>query len=129
MTLSISIGLGVTQGGRPAVSYDGPDIVLVGYGQSNWLGHVSTSSSPAAASTGTYYFDTDTEEWTTTVPAGNDVRALLNAIKAAVGDLTVGIVSAGQSGVNIAALLEGAGTGYYETLAERMLAAGAANAP
>jgi hypothetical protein len=117
--------IGMSQGSSGSSSYSGPDIVLVGYGQSNWLRHVSESSTPDAASAGTFYWD---DEWTT-VPTGNGVRALLNAIKSEVGDLTVGLVSAGESGVNIADLLEGAGTGYYETLASRILASGARNAP
>lgn len=111
-----------------AGAYAGPDIVIVGYGQSNWLKHLEVTSSPDAASAGTYYWDPTAGEWTDSVPAGNGIRKLLNAVKAAVGDLTVGVVSAGQNAVAISALMEGDGSGYFDTLASRISASGASSA-
>lgn len=124
---SISIGLGVTLGGRPAVSYDGPQIVIIGYGQSNWLNHVGTSSSPPAADADTYYWNDTEWEAASTGFTGNGARALLNLIASTTGK-TVGLISGGQSGVNIAALQPGAGTGYFETLSDRITDSNAAGA-
>lgn len=120
-------GLGITSlksKGAGGNSYTGPQIVIIGDGQSNWLRHASFGSSPPAASAGTFFFSGGV--WGA-VPAANGARELLNAIAAATGK-TVGLISGGQSGVNIAALQPGAGTGYFESLAAQMVAADAGSA-
>lgn len=115
LTLSEGVGGGT--------AYTGPQIVIVGYGQSNWLRMLTETSSPDAAAADTYWLDPATGLWTSSVPVGNGIRKLLNAVRSGTGK-TVGIVSAGQSGVNIAALMEGDASGNFATLATRIAASG-----
>jgi hypothetical protein len=98
----------------------GADIILILYGQSNMLYMSSVSSSPPAANAGTVYWADGA--WGA-VPGGNGIRELLNAINDATG-LTVGAIQGSVSGVPVASLLKGAGTGYYEALADQITASG-----
>lgn len=96
--------------------------VVAGYGQSNWLNHLITSSSPPAANAATRYFDDVGGSWAA-VPVGNGGRNLLNDLATATG-YAWGVVSGGQSGTNLVDLLAGAGTGFYETFAAAIAASG-----
>lgn len=127
LSVSLALGLNIIRNTGGGVSYEGPEIVLIGYGQSNWLNHVGTTSSPAAAATGTFFWNGTAWEAASTGVNGNGARALLNSIATATGK-TVGLISGGQSGVNIAALQPGAGTGYFEALATKITNADAGSA-
>jgi hypothetical protein len=96
-------------------------IMIVMYGQSNMLmmSSVSDGSPPAANAATTYYTGS---AWGA-VPAANGVRSLLNGVNAASG-VPVGAMNGAISGVPIAWLMEGAGTGYFETLASWIDAVG-----
>ena len=109
--------------GGGSIAYTGPQIVIIGYGQSNWLKHMTDPSSPDAAVSGTSYFDGSS--WTT-VPAANGVRKMLNSIATTTGK-TVGIISGGQTAVTIEALMPG-GAGYFEALETKIIAAATAGA-
>lgn len=128
---------GVAQGGsyyveaRPsnatAIAKTGSNPFFVGimvlmYGQSNMLGISSQSdgSPPAAAAQTSYYSASNsgtlnTGTWAT-VPAANGVRELLNGINSATG-VPVAAMNAAVSGVAIGALMQSAGTNYFETMA------------
>lgn len=95
-------------------------IMLIGYGQSNWLNHMGAASSPAAALDGTCYFNG--ANWAA-VPSANGVRNLLNGIRTLTG-VPVGIVSGGHSGVKLEVLQKGSGSGDYENLAAAIAASG-----
>ncbi|MFT3731454.1 MAG: sialate O-acetylesterase [Hyphomicrobium sp.] len=98
-------------------------MVLIGYGQSNWLGHVGTSGSPPSANAQTKVYDGDTATWGTTISGGNGIRNLMNDLNTALS-VPVGLVWGGQAGVGINALIPGGPYGLYETLAARLAAAG-----
>jgi len=111
--LSLSLG-GMRAGGGPAGPLD-----FIGYGQSNWLFHVSNQVDRPAANTDTLQWDETTSQWIT--PVGNGVRTFLNAMQVATGRVCR-IVSGGQSGVNIAALQKGQAN--YTALMSRITASG-----
>lgn len=94
---------------------------FIGYGQSNWLFHMTNGTGAPAAHPDTFVWDPGTS--TFVAPSGNGVRRFLNAMQAATGRVCR-LVSGGQGGVNIAALQKGAGTGYYEALLARVVASG-----
>jgi hypothetical protein len=94
--------------------------ILIGYGQSNWLGHMAAASSPPAAGTGTTYWDGSA--WATS-PAVNGARELLNFLATDTG-YPWGIISGGAVGVPIEQLMAGYGSGYFEALAASVAAAG-----
>ncbi len=96
--------------------------VVGGYGQSNWLNHLTTASSPPSANAATRYYDPSGGSWTT-VPAANGVRNLMNDLVTATS-YAWGIVSGGASGQNLVNLLAGAGTGIYEAFASAISASG-----
>lgn len=95
-------------------------MIIVGYGQSNWLGHMSVSASPPAAAAGTAYFNGTS--WGTP-PSANGVRELLNGVVAKTG-IPAGIVSGGYSGVPLSWLIPGGPSGEYEALSTRIAASG-----
>lgn len=111
----------VPEVGDVGTAFEGVGIVLIGYGQSNWLRHLTVASSPPAALAGTAYYDPDTG-WTS-VPAANGVRHLLNRLRTLTG-VPVGLVSAGQSGVDILYLMEGHESGNFAVLAARVAGSG-----
>lgn len=119
MPLSLGLSLSSVRGGGAAA----PNYLdFIWYGQSNSLNHIGQVNSPPAAASGTQLWDPATGAWIT--PTGNGIREFLNAMTAATGR-PCRAVYGGQSGVNIAALQKGAGTGYYETLMGRITASGA----
>lgn len=102
-------------GGTPTPTTDDS----IGYGQSNFLGHITQASSPPAATAGTQVWEAGA--WAT--PVGNGVREYLNAMTAATGK-PARMVYGGQSGVNISALQKGDASGLYTTLMARVVASG-----
>ena len=111
--LSLSLG-GMRVGGGPAGPLD-----FIGYGQSNWLFHVSNQVDRPAANTDTLQWDETTSQWIT--PVGNGVRTFLNAMQVATGRVCR-LVSGGQGGVTISALQKG--TQNYTDLMARITASG-----
>jgi hypothetical protein len=77
--------------------------LIIGYGQSNWLGHMTVTSSPPAAEANTRHFNGSA--WVS-VPVGNGVREMLNFLATDTG-IPWGIVSGGQNGVLISLLRDG----------------------
>jgi Carbohydrate esterase, sialic acid-specific acetylesterase len=94
---------------------------FIGYGQSNWLFHTTNQTGRPAANAGTLFWDRTTSTWIE--PVGNGIRTFLNSMQAITGRVCR-LVSGGQSGVPIASLQKGAGTGFYETLLADVAAAG-----
>lgn len=110
-------GVASSKSAGGGIPYVGPDVIIIGYGQSNSLRHFNFGSSPAAAVEGTSFWNGT--EWTD-VPAANGARELLNAVATGSGK-TVGLIYGGQAGVGILALMPDAGTGYFESLAEHLV--------
>lgn len=94
--------------------------VIIGYGQSNWLGHTTSSSSPPAAATGSTMWDGSS--WAA-VPAANGVRELLNFLTTDSG-YPWGLISGGTAGVTIG-FLGNVGQSAFIDLAAKVAAAGA----
>jgi hypothetical protein len=113
--LSLSLG-GMRAGGGPAGPLD-----FIGYGQSNWLFHMTNQTGRPAAHPDTFVWNPDTNAWIE--PVGNGIRTFLNAMQAATGRVCR-LVSGGNTGVPIASLQKGAGTGFYEALLDRVVASG-----
>jgi hypothetical protein len=117
MRLGLGLGLSNSTGGGNTGPLD-----FVWYGQSNLLFHISNTGSAPTASAGTLVWDPGTSGWIT--PVGNGIITFLNSMAAASGRICRAVYG-GQSGVNIADLQKGAGSGYYETLSSRITASGA----
>lgn len=94
--------------------------LIVGYGQSNWLFHMTVTSSPPSANSLTGYFNGTS--WAS-VPVGNGVREMLNFLATDTG-IPWGIVSGGASGVSLTALMEGATEGHFSQIAADIAAMG-----
>lgn len=108
-------------GGTPPEAGAGT-LDFIGYGQSNWLFHTSTTYvGQPTAHPDTLFWNSATNQWTTPVGAG--IVALLNTMQAATGKVCR-LVSGGASGVPIAWLQKGFGTNIYEDLLARVSASG-----
>lgn len=93
--------------------------VVLGYGQSNWIGMTNVADSPPAASAGTFWFD-DTTGWGA-VPAANGIRNLLNSLVAQTS-IPWGLVSGGAGGQVLDNLKQG--SALYTEFANRITASG-----
>ena len=101
-------------------------MILAGYGQSNWLNHLSVAATPlSAAVAGTSYYDGT--NWTT-VPSANGVREILNGIVSLTG-VPAAMVSGGKAGATINILSPNIGSGdtdYFGILEQKITDVGGA---